>query len=90
MNELLQLDWRAVVGLAAGALATSAGVPQLYQAWKTRSTRDLSLVTLTMSTLGTLLWLIYGISILSLPMILANGIGLTVLASTLRLKIKYK
>lgn len=90
MSELFRLDWRAVVGLAAGTLATCAGVPQLYKAWKTRSTRDLSLVTLTMSNLGTLLWLIYGISILSLPMILANGVGLTVLVSTLRLKAKYK
>jgi MtN3 and saliva related transmembrane protein len=90
MNELLHVDWRVWVGFVAGALSTCAGMPQLYKAWRTRSTRDLSLTTLLMSNLGASLWLIYGIAILSLPLIVANGAGLTVLVSTLSLKIKYK
>jgi len=90
MNELLHFDWRVWIGFIAGALSTCAGMPQLYRAWKTRSTRDLSLITLLMSNLGTSLWLIYGIAILSLPLIAANGVGLTVLVMTLSLKIKYK
>lgn len=90
MSELFQIDWRALIGFAAGILATCAGIPQLYKAWKTRSTRDLSLITLMMSNLGTLLWLIYGVSIFSLPLILANAVGMTVLVSTLCLKLKYK
>jgi len=90
MNELLHIDWRVWVGFVVGALSTCAGMPQLYKAWRTRSTRDLSLITLLMSNLGAALWLIYGITILSLPLILANGVGLTVLVMTLSLKIKYK
>ena len=90
LNELFRIDWRALVGFVAGALATSAGVPQLCKAWKTRSTRDLSLVTLIMANAGTFLWLIYGVSVFSLPLILANGVGLTVLTATLSLKLKYK
>jgi uncharacterized protein with PQ loop repeat len=43
-----------------------------------------------MSNLGTSLWLIYGITILSLPLIAANGAGLIVLVMTLSQKIKYK
>ena len=90
MNELLRIDWRVWVGFVAGALSTCAGMPQLHKAWRTRSTRDLSLPTLLMSSLGALLWLIYGIAILSLPIIVANAAGLMVLVSTLSLKIKYK
>lgn len=90
MNELSHIDWRVWVGFVAGALSTCAGMPQLHKAWRTRSTRDLSLITLLMSSLGALLWLIYGIAILSLPLIVANGAGLTVLVSTLSLKIKHK
>lgn len=90
MNELLHIDWRVWIGFVAGALSTCAGMPQLHKAWRTRSTRDLSLITLLMSNLGASLWLIYGISILSLPLIVANGVGLTVLVPTLSLKIKYK
>jgi MtN3 and saliva related transmembrane protein len=90
MNELLHIDWKVWVGLVAGALSTCAGMPQLHKAWRTRSTRDLSLIALLMSNLGTSLWLIYGITILSLPLIAANGAGLIVLVMTLSLKIKYK
>ena len=90
LNELFRIDWRVLVGFVAGALSTSAGIPQLLKAWKTRSTRDLSLITLIMGNAGTFLWLVYGVSVLSLPLILANGIGLTILATTLGLKLKYK
>jgi MtN3 and saliva related transmembrane protein len=90
MNRLFQIDWKVIVGLVAAVLGTCAGMPQLYKAWRTRSTRDLSRVTLVMSTSGALLWLIYGFGILSLPIILANGVGLVVLGSTLCLKIKHK
>jgi MtN3 and saliva related transmembrane protein len=90
MNSLFRIDWKVVIGLVAGALGTCAGVPQLYKAWRSRSTRDLSRMTLIMSTCGAFLWLIYGFGILSLPIILANGVGLAVLMSTLYLKIKHK
>lgn len=90
MKSLFHIDWLMIIGLAAGTLATCAGIPQLYKSRKTRSTHDLSLVTLIMSNLGVFLWLIYGFGILSLPLILSNGVGLTVLTWTLYLKIKYK
>jgi MtN3 and saliva related transmembrane protein len=90
MNSLFRIDWTVVIGLAAGTLCTCAGMPQLYKAWRTRSTRDLSRGTLIMTTSGVLLWLIYGFGILSLPIILSNGVGLVVLVPTLYLKIKHK
>lgn len=90
MTSLFHIDRLMIMGLVAGALTTCSGMPQLYKSWKTRSTHDLSLVTLSMSNLGVFLWMIYGLGIRSLPVILSNGVGLTVLMWTLYLKIRYK
>ncbi len=48
------------LGLLAGTLTTISFVPQVWQTWKTRSTKDLSLGMLLIFTLGIALWLIYG------------------------------
>lgn len=78
-----------VTGLAAGTFTTIAFVPQMIKTWQTKSAKDLSLVMLVTLNLGTLLWLIYGIAINSLPVILANGITIIFHIINLSLKIKY-
>ena len=87
---MLNLNWISILGLVAATFSTSAGIPQLVKVWKTKSSRDLSIITLGMGCCGAVLWLIYGTYIGSLPVVLANGIGLTVIVSTLYFKIRYK
>jgi MtN3 and saliva related transmembrane protein len=86
----MRIDFWTVVGLAAAALATAAGVPQMVKSWRTRSTRDLSLWTLLMAVTGCLLWLAYGLHLASLPLVAANSVGITVLSVTLYLKLRYR
>ncbi|MFA5296838.1 MAG: SemiSWEET transporter [Lutibacter sp.] len=63
-----------IIGLIAGALTTTAFVPQVYKTWKSKSAEGLSLTMFLVFFVGIILWLIYGIYIQSLAMILANSV----------------
>ena len=78
------------LGLAAGMLTTLAFIPQVVKTWKSRYTRDISLGMFLIFSLGTLLWLLYGILIGALPVVIANAITLVLALTILVFKIKYK
>jgi MtN3 and saliva related transmembrane protein len=75
------------IGMLAAMLTTAAYIPQAYKTIKTRSTRDLSLVTFSMLFSGTILWLVYGLYIHDTPLILANGVTATLSGIIFFLKI---
>jgi len=64
-------------------------VPQVIRAWRTRSTRDLSLQSFMTYALGLSLWLIYGLMIGDVPLIIANGLTLLLALAILGLKLKH-
>jgi len=68
------MDRITLLGLLAAACTTSAFFPQVYKVYKTKLTRDLSMPMYIIFSIGTFLWLIYGVIINNLPIILANGI----------------
>ena len=84
------MDFIQILGLIAGSLTTISFLPQVIKTWKSRSTKDISLAMFGIFCLGTLLWLIYGILISSLPMIFANSITLILSAILLYFKFKFK
>ena len=84
------MDWLLTLGLVAAVFTTSAGIPQLIKAIKTKSTKDLSLGMFIILSIGVLLWLIYGIITKDAPIIVANAIALVGSLSLLVLKLKYK
>jgi MtN3 and saliva related transmembrane protein len=75
------------IGMLAAMLTTAAYIPQAYKTIKTRSTRDLSLVTFSMLFSGTILWLVYGLYIHDTPIILSNGVMATLSGIIFFLKI---
>ena len=77
------------IGLLAAVCTTVAFVPQLIRVWRLHSARDISLTMFLIFSLGTLLWLLYGIFIHSLPVILANAVTLALSLAILALKLKY-
>ncbi len=83
------MDYVSLVGFAAGACTTVAFLPQLVRAWKTKSTRDLSLPTFAIFCAGTILWLAYGLLTSSLPLIAANVVTVLIAAGIIVLKLKY-
>lgn len=78
-----------LLGLAAGTLTTIAFVPQVLKTWRSKSGRDISLGMFLLFSTGVALWLWYGISISSTPVILANAITLVLALSVLTLKLRY-
>jgi len=83
------MDSITLLGLAAGTLTTAAFLPQLIKTWKSRSTKDISLLMYVVICTGILLWLIYGFCIGSLPVIAANIATLLIATAILILKIRF-
>ncbi len=80
----------SIIGLVAGALTTSAFLPQVIKTVKTRSTKDISLGMFAVTATGLLFWLIYGILAKSLPVILANAVSLPLACTIVFYKLRFK
>ena len=65
------------LGLMAGTLTTASFIPQVWKIWQTRSARDLSWGMVAVFTVGTLLWLLFGIKVQSVSITTANAITFT-------------
>ena len=84
------LDKFTLIGLIAGVCTTIAFVPQAIKVIRTKHTKDISLATYLMLTIGVFLWLVYGLFIKDLPLAIANSITLLFAFIILIFKIKYK
>lgn len=84
------MDAVRVLGLIAGACTTISFLPQVIKTWKTRSAKDLSLGMFSFFCFGVLLWLIYGIMVMDIPVIAANFVTLMLSSTLLFLKLKFK
>lgn len=77
------------VGLTAGILTTISFLPQAVRAWKTKSTKDISLAMFLCFCTGVVLWVIYGFFTSNLPVFLANFVTFILAFSILVCKLKY-
>ncbi|WP_417449619.1 SemiSWEET transporter [Kordiimonas sp.] len=78
-----------MIGLLAGSLTTIAFVPQVIHAWRTRSTRDVSLSMFTILCAGIFMWIVYGFIIGDLPVIVANVITFGLASSVIVAKLRF-
>lgn len=76
------------IGGAAATLTTCSFIPQALRVWRTKHTKDISLLMYTLFTIGVALWLAYGILLASWPIILANGITLLLAGTVLVFKLR--
>ncbi len=83
------MDIIEYIGLAAAICTTAAFIPQVIKTIKERKTEDISLGMYIIFTFGVALWFSYGILIMNIPIILANGVTLVLALIILILKIKY-
>lgn len=79
-----------IIGIIAGTLCTISFLPQVIRIARTRHTKDLSLVTFSIFSLGVFLWLVYGLILKELPIILANAATLTLALIIVAMKLKFK
>ena len=82
------MDLTNLIGTVAGILTTIAFIPQVLKTWQTRSAGDISLLMFVLFSSGVLFWFIYGLRLHAMPIIIANGITLSLSASILVMKLK--
>lgn len=84
------MGWLEILGLIAGICTTSAVVPQIIKAFKTKKVDDISPVMFSILMAGVGLWVIYGIYKNDMPIILTNGISFLLNGVMLFLMLFYK
>jgi len=77
-------------GVAAGTLTTVAFIPQVIKTWRSRSADDISMFMFLLFSTGVLMWLVYGLTLNSWPMIIANGITLVLAVSIIVMKVIFE
>ena len=78
-----------LLGLIAGLFTTMAYAPQAIKAFKTKSTKDLSILWLSIAGIGTTLWIFYGLLINSGPIMLWNTGADILITILIVLKLEY-
>jgi MtN3 and saliva related transmembrane protein len=83
-------DWSIIlIGSVAAACTTAAFVPQVVRVWRLKRADEISFTTFLVLSLGSLVWLTYGLLISSLPVIAANGVTFALVLTILILKVKW-
>lgn len=77
------------LGLVAGAVTSTAVIPQVFKSYRTRHVRDISIWQPILLDIGMGLWLAYGIVIGDIPLILANSFSIFCNSLLIYMKIFY-
>ncbi|MEQ9286408.1 MAG: SemiSWEET family transporter [Cyclobacteriaceae bacterium] len=67
------MNWIEIAGHTGAVLSSITFIPQVWKAWKTRSVKDLSIYMILIVFSSTIIWLIYGFSLLLWPVVIANS-----------------
>jgi len=84
------MDIINIVGAAGGIVSSVTFLPQVVKIWKTKSAKDLSMGTLLFLVLNVSLWLLYGILTNLYPIIITNGIVLSMVFTMIYFKLTFK
>jgi MtN3 and saliva related transmembrane protein len=77
------------IGYIAATCTTVAFLPQLIRVVRLRSAREISLGMFCVFSMGTALWLTYGLLSHSMPVVVANAVTFVLSLSILVLKLRY-
>ena len=78
-----------VIGYVAATCTTLSFLPQLFRVVKLKSARDISLGMFLIFSVGTALWLTYGLLSHSKPGTVANAVTFLLSVSILWMKLRY-
>ncbi|PHV63338.1 SemiSWEET transporter [Cyanobacterium aponinum UTEX 3222] len=84
------MEWITIIGLMAGSLTTISFLPQAIKTWRSKSAKDISLAMFLCFCLGVILWIIYGLFIMDIPVLVTNIVTLILAGTILFFKLKYK
>jgi MtN3 and saliva related transmembrane protein len=77
------------LGFVAGTITTISFVPQVIRTYRSKSGRDISAWMMVLLGSGTMMWLLYGLMLRSVPIVAANGVTFLLVLTILLLKIYY-
>lgn len=80
------IDW---MGSIAATLTTASFIPQVWQVWRSKHTKDISLGMYAIFTSGVAMWLVYGVLLSSWPIIIANSITFCLAGAVLGMKLHF-
>lgn len=78
-----------IIGFIAAFCIAANMFPQIFKSFKTKKSEDISLIMILFVLLGSFLWFIYGIMILSWPIIFSDTLGTLTSIILLGIKLKY-
>ena len=84
------MNTATIIGYLAAFGTTISFLPQAIKTIQTKNTSGISFPMYALFTIGTLFWLIYGISIGSYQVSIANAITLVFASIILAYKVRYK
>lgn len=79
-----------ILGYLGGGLVTISLLPQVIKSFKTKSTKDISVVYTLILMTGLSLWVVYAILNSITPLLIAASIELLIITSLFILKLIYK
>ena len=84
------MDAIQLTGYVAGLLIAVSLSPQVLKSWRTKSTKDISLGWNVVLLTGLLLYFVYGIGIMEMPIIVTNVIETVLALLLISAKLIYK
>jgi MtN3 and saliva related transmembrane protein len=60
-----------------GVVNACANVPQIYKIFKRKSAKDISIITYSFLSVGSFVWILYGLEIRNIPVLILNGAAFT-------------
>lgn len=85
----MTINWITIIGFAAAICTTASFMPQAVKTIRTKDTSGISLSMYWLFTVGTLLWLSFGLLTNNIPVTVANAVTFLFAAIILFYKIKY-
>ncbi|HWV55658.1 SemiSWEET transporter [Pseudorhodoplanes sp.] len=82
-------NFETILGLMAAVLTTVANVPQVWKAWQTGETKDLSLAMTLILASGLGLWVAYGMMRADLVIVVANATAMLLAMTLAALKLRH-
>ncbi len=76
-----------VIGWLAAVFTTLIFVPQIIKAYRTKMTRDISMLMMVLAVIGNALWLVQSILISNIPLIVTAS--LIIVMSVVLMRFKY-
>ena len=84
------MDKNQWLGIIAGLLTSISMLPQLLKIIREKKAKEVSLLMLTVLTIGNILWAIYGFMRDDWPIIITNFISIAINSITAFFRIRYK